>query len=686
MKKVNTIYLFIGLIGLSSYFFLFAESELPLKYKEWLALVRPIITPLEREVFLQLRTDQERDKFILFFWKQRDSRPDTQENEFYQEYMARADQADRLFTPGSGIRGSLTERGYYYLLLGPPLERQIFTAQSELWPAELWFYKGDQSYGLPPYFYLLFFQPQAQGDYRLYYPGIDGPEKLLIPSINRSLFNREAAYSLIRKISPELANASLSYIPGAQPSSTTSLSSETLLASIRSLPEKKFNEAYARHFLNYQGLVEVDYADRYIESYFRAAIFIHQGQTFLHWALEPEIMSFAEENGQAQAIYELFLKIEDKQQRIIWEKSEEIPVRLTREEFEAQGKRIFSFQDLFPIISGQYKLHFLLKNKTIKEFTSSSLEIEVPELKAASSLSQPLIYFGREERPQSQQSLLQAFSFGPWLYRLNARSEVPAGVNFGLAVQLWPSSEDKNEAAWLKVEIKRAADNTVVKSWEKDIPSLKMAEDILDTGYLAIHDLRPDYYFLELSLLSRERKVIASKQERIILLDQVYPPIPRVLSRLHAAFPSLESLQILASQYFLSGQYEESLKLSQQILNLKEDAEARLLLGKSLFALKKYRDSLSVLQPLYEINQNREAGKVIALNFFFLEKWKEALDYLEKLLQEAIELNLLNLAAECYLNLDLPEKAMTLIEKSLQLEPNQPQIIKLKEKIKAKIK
>ncbi len=368
------------------------------------------------------------------------------------------------------------------------------------------------------------------------------------------------------------------------------------MASIRSLPEKKFNEAYARHFLNYQGLVEVDYADRYIESNFRAALFIHQGQTFLHWAWEPEIMSFAEENGQARAIYELFLKIEDKQQRVIWAKSEEIQVRLTREEFESQGRRIFSFQDLFPLIAGQYKIYFLLKNKTIKEFCSSSVEIEVPELRAASGLSQPLIYFVREERPESQQSLLQAFSFGPWLYRLNARSEIPAGVKIGLAIQLWPSFGNKNEASWLKVAIKRAADDNIVKSWERDIDSLAMAENILDTGYLFLDDLKPDYYYLEVSLLSKNRKVIASRQERFILLDRAYPPVPRVLSRLHPAFPSLEDLRILASQYFLSGQYGEVLRLSEKILNLKEDPETRLLLGKSLFALKRFSDSLSVLQ------------------------------------------------------------------------------------------
>jgi tetratricopeptide (TPR) repeat protein len=109
-------------------------------------------------------------------------------------------------------------------------------------------------------------------------------------------------------------------------------------------------------------------------------------------------------------------------------------------------------------------------------------------------------------------------------------------------------------------------------------------------------------------------------------------------------------------------------------------------MGKSLFALKKYAESAQILQPLYEASQNREAGKVLALDFYYLEKWPEAVAYLEKLLQEGTELSLLNLAAECYLKLDLPAKALLMIEKSLKLEPNQPQARKLEEIIKARLK
>ncbi|MCK7483583.1 MAG: GWxTD domain-containing protein [Candidatus Moduliflexus flocculans] len=47
--------------------------DLPLRYKKWLdEEVVYIITARERAVFLQLRTDKERDIFVEAFWKQRD--------------------------------------------------------------------------------------------------------------------------------------------------------------------------------------------------------------------------------------------------------------------------------------------------------------------------------------------------------------------------------------------------------------------------------------------------------------------------------------------------------------------------------------------------------------------------------------------------------------------------------------
>ncbi len=117
---------------------LFSEDLLP-QHRESLENVSPIITKAEREVFSMLKTNEEREKFIRFFWRQRDPYPDTEENEFAKEYMERVRFADQNFGHGTFRRGSQTERGYYYLLLGPPLERRFFTTYSQLWPLELWF-------------------------------------------------------------------------------------------------------------------------------------------------------------------------------------------------------------------------------------------------------------------------------------------------------------------------------------------------------------------------------------------------------------------------------------------------------------------------------------------------------------------------------------------------------------------
>jgi hypothetical protein len=51
-------------------------------------------------------------------------------------------------------------------------------------------------------------------------------------------------------------------------------------------------------------------------------------------------------------------------------------------------------------------------------------------------------------------------------------------------------------------------------------------------------------------------------------------------------------------------------------------------------------------------------------------------------MEQAAEISVLNLAAECYLNLSQPEKALPLLQKSLELNLNQARIKELEEKTK----
>jgi GWxTD domain-containing protein len=97
------------------------KQELSKTYKKWLDEdVVYIITPEERQAFLQLSNDEERDQFIEAFWQRRDPTPDTEENEFKEEHYRRIAYANEHFA--AGIPGWKTDRGRIYITFGPPDE------------------------------------------------------------------------------------------------------------------------------------------------------------------------------------------------------------------------------------------------------------------------------------------------------------------------------------------------------------------------------------------------------------------------------------------------------------------------------------------------------------------------------------------------------------------------------------
>src|SRR4029079_643031 len=90
------------------------KPELKDVYKKWLTTDVPyIITGAEKKAFLALQTDEERENFIENFWRRRDPNPDTEENEFREQYYERIAYANEHFT--SGIPGWKTDRGRIYI-------------------------------------------------------------------------------------------------------------------------------------------------------------------------------------------------------------------------------------------------------------------------------------------------------------------------------------------------------------------------------------------------------------------------------------------------------------------------------------------------------------------------------------------------------------------------------------------
>jgi GWxTD domain-containing protein len=659
-------------------------DELLPNHREWLEDVSPIITKTEKEIFSKLKTNAEREKFIRLFWRQRDPYPDTAENEFEKQYMERVRFADQNFGHETSKRGSQTERGTYYLILGPPLERNFFTTQSQIWPMELWFYKGEIEYGLPPYFYLIFYQPQGIGEYRLYSPGVEGPEKLVIPTLAAQSLNRSTAFQIIKKISPELAGASLSYLPGDQVLQGSAFSSASVIASVRSFPEKKFSDAYARTYLSYKDYVETEYSHDFVESSFVARTFRQGGRFFVHWALEPKKINFADRGSSYQAAFDLVLRLEDNEGNLVLEKEEEIPLSVTPEQYKTHASQLFAFQDILPSIPGRFKLFGLLKNKTAQDFTSFSSVITVPEGAEDLRFGDLILYHSREKMSESQSRMLTAFSFGGNHYLVNTRNDFPVQGEMGAYIQVYNlKNKNLDPKTFILLEIRSADAEGVALSQRKVLSEALSADgEGLDTGPFSLSSLKPGYYSVELSLGNENNQKLLTAKENIVLLSQPYPVVPWVYAKSHQPFPNSEHLFILSSEYFLTKQYQKAYGLADQALKLKDKPQTRILLAKILYALGRYQDSLAAVIPAYETAKSREAAKVVAADYAGLKDWASALVYLERLMAEATETSVLNLAAECYLNLNQPERALPLLEKSLEIDPNQPSIKALEEKAK----
>ncbi|HEU5248426.1 MAG TPA: GWxTD domain-containing protein [Thermoanaerobaculia bacterium] len=81
--------------------------------------IRFLMTADERQAYARLADTVSRSEYVTAFWKKRDPKPETPENEFRDEYEKRVAFADSRFTQGE-TAGSLTDRGMVFILLGPP--------------------------------------------------------------------------------------------------------------------------------------------------------------------------------------------------------------------------------------------------------------------------------------------------------------------------------------------------------------------------------------------------------------------------------------------------------------------------------------------------------------------------------------------------------------------------------------
>ncbi|HEX7180408.1 MAG TPA: VWA domain-containing protein [Thermoanaerobaculia bacterium] len=154
---------------------IFADGEGPAMRRSasWLEEVDPLVTHREREMFLGLHAESEREAFIQGFWQARDPYPQTSRNELKEQWENRMLEVQRRWGT------SKDDRARVFLLQGEPsssFEASCPQAGTfEVWTYEPQFREKHRSV-------LVFWKNREKGPVRLWRPGPESPELWSLPA------------------------------------------------------------------------------------------------------------------------------------------------------------------------------------------------------------------------------------------------------------------------------------------------------------------------------------------------------------------------------------------------------------------------------------------------------------------------------------------------------------------------
>jgi len=663
-------------------------KDLAVKYQDWLDLVAYIIAPIEKDVFLRLASERDRDIFIDTFWKQRDPTPGTPENEFKEEHLKRVAYANKFYGRGTTRPGWKTDMGRIYITLGAPASIEHFEPTLGIIPCQAWSYYGDVTKDLPPHFILLFFQRRGLGEYKLYNPVSDGPGELIQDTRNIDVADYQQMYERIRELSPTLADISISLVPGEyyfggyQPSPENVI----LLSKILESPQKVVSPTYATHFLDYKGYVSTEYLTNHIESEANVSLIEDPvtGLSFVHFAIAPKSVSYEryEPKNQNYCDYRLDVSLRVGE-TIIFQYNKNMPVYFDDEETERIKANGLSIEDSFPIIEGTYKMIVLLQNSVGKEFSLIEKDITVPAENGAPKLNGPFLGYKFAE-------------YGTQVhipYKIQDKKLVIDPTNtFSLVDQLAFTVNVTNctpelwRAGQINVEITGQRQiNPVKKTMTLALATVPYHQIISLSQTVSVKELQPEYYALKLTLVNEKGETLEETSASFAVSPNNAVPHPIAQAK---GFP-LSSVHVyhlmLARQYDKVGASEKAESQYEKVLEAAPDyGEGAMDYANFLLKNKNFTRALEVSERFKSDERFKfEALLVQGGAQMGLGNFGEAIETLlegNKIYNS--DIRLLNALGICYYRTGEKTRALETLEASLRLNPNQEKTKKLVQEIK----
>src|SRR5436190_5491081 len=340
------------------------KPELKRVYKDWLEKdVAYIITDEERKAFRKLETDDERERFIEEFWRRRDPDPDTDENEYREEYYERIAYANEHYA--SGIPGWKTDRGRIYIVYGKPDEVETHPAggayqresyegggSTSTYPFERWFYR--YLAGVGSGIEIEFVDPTGSGEYRIARNPDEKDALLHVPGAGLTLGEEMGLSSKADRV----ANVGGIGMPNYMREQDSPFSRLQILTDLQRPPQIKFNELASAvntpiiedNPLNFD--LRVDFFRQSDERVITAFTIQTDNQNLV----------FKDSGGLQQAQLNIFAKITHVSGRRAGVFEDPVITRATQEELTDAKDRKSAYQKAVALAPGRYRVDVIVRD------------------------------------------------------------------------------------------------------------------------------------------------------------------------------------------------------------------------------------------------------------------------------------------------------------------------------------
>jgi GWxTD domain-containing protein len=404
-----------------------------------------IITPAEREAFLKLGTNEERDQFIETFWRNRNPDPDSPENAFQEEHYRRIAYANEHFA--SGVPGWKTDRGHIYILWGPPDEVESHptggTYDRPMWQGggsttayawELWRYRHLDELGDNIEFE--FVDPSGSSEYHLTRDPGEKDALLHVPGAGRSVSEMMNGGSKADRFSNSNGTTLPAPIGGVPASQDEFATLDLYFRAMR--PPEHLKDLTALVFSRIVGNpIHVDYALDYLRIT-KDAVMVP-----ITLQIPNREIAYRQNHGVQSATLNLYARITTPTGRLIQSFEEAISRDVPAALFQKTIGQSSIFQKSVPLSPGLYRLDVVVKDKESGNIGVIDTALRVPRFEDGTLGASTLILADKIESVPAAQIGLGPFVIGPYKVRPRVSREFSSAENLGLFLQVYNLERDE---------------------------------------------------------------------------------------------------------------------------------------------------------------------------------------------------------------------------------------------------